>query len=539
MDASVVAKKIQEDAKSQLASKSPAVSPTISREDTPKEKALDSTTEFFIKKIVVTGAKTVPEAEIKKITAPFENQKLTLKKTADVAKLFEQEYRNRGYLTTIAYLPPQRIIDEKIEIRIVEGRMGDLLVEGNRYFSSENIKRYWRIKYQDLMTGEEMLASLRRLNENPDREVKLVLRPGKSQGLTDAYLKVKDRLPIHFIASLDNQGSRNSGRYRPTFMLRHNDFLIPDSSFLFGTIFSNDFGALFTQYDVPLNTSGTKLSLASTLSQVAPKKDIKHLDVNGLSQNYNLSVKHPWIERENLSVTIAPGIEFKNTRTQALGGVFRKEKLRIPYLEASLKSQDRLGTFLLDGRLSWGVEALGASRANNPLASRPGASPSFLKYDGSLTRTWAIGEGRQVVARSSFQLASDKLPSMEQFYLGGMNSVRGYPESDHLADQGLSVNLEYLTRVPFIDKSLRFPFNRNWTIYDHMHLVAFFDNALGYTRGVVEEPSYRHLMSLGGGIRVSFSENFSLRCEIGHILGDEPLTESDHTRAHFRLEANF
>lgn len=169
--------------------------------------------------------------------ASYENKKITLKDAAAAATAVEQEYRRRGYLTTLAYLPPQKIADGRLLIEITEGKMGVLHIEGNHYFSESRIRRRWKIPSGALLRGQDILRSLRGLNENPDRQARIVLRPGAERGLTDVYLKITDRAPYHFGAAVDNYGNRATGLYRPSFSFRHTDFIIPDSTLYTGFLF--------------------------------------------------------------------------------------------------------------------------------------------------------------------------------------------------------------------------------------------------------------------------------------------------------------
>jgi hemolysin activation/secretion protein len=55
--------------------------------------------------------------------------------------------------------------------------------------------------------------------------------------------------------------------------------------------------------------------------------------------------------------------------------------------------------------------------------------------------------GVRTIARVDAQLASDALPSLERFPVGGHLSVRGYRENQIVRDQGVVVSLEL--RLPF------------------------------------------------------------------------------------------
>jgi hemolysin activation/secretion protein len=100
----------------------------------PSEKVL-------VKSINVTGVTLIPESDIKAITSQFENKELSLKDMQKAADLITDLYRKKGYVTSRAYLPPQKIEGDTLEIRVIEGRMGDLDVKGNYHYKTFLFKK--------------------------------------------------------------------------------------------------------------------------------------------------------------------------------------------------------------------------------------------------------------------------------------------------------------------------------------------------------------------------------------------------------------
>src|SRR3546814_19453881 len=66
------------------------------------------------------------------------------------------------------------------------------------------------------------------------------------------------------------------------------------------------------------------------------------------------------------------------------------------------------------------------------------AKPNFIVLKGEAETTIDVFSDFQVNARLSGQWSPDPLISNEGFSLGGMSSVRGYYESEALADYGFS-----------------------------------------------------------------------------------------------------
>jgi len=120
--------------------------------------------------------------------------------------------------------------------------------------------------------------------------------------------------------------------------------------------------------------------------------------------------------------------------------------------------------------------------------------------------------GLEAVFRTDLQLASQPLFSLEQFSLGGHQSVRGYRENQLVRDNGLASSLEL--RIPlWTDAALGFD----------LQLAPFFDIGRSWNtkRG---DASPRTLMSVGVGLRTSLTRYLRGELYWGHRLRhvDEP-----------------
>ncbi len=51
-----------------------------------------------------------------------------------VADLITDAYRKKGFITTRAIIPPQKVVNNTLELKVILGLMGNLEVRGNHYF---------------------------------------------------------------------------------------------------------------------------------------------------------------------------------------------------------------------------------------------------------------------------------------------------------------------------------------------------------------------------------------------------------------------
>jgi len=107
-------------------------------------------------------------------------------------------YRDLGFATISVTLPQQKLTNGFVRIKIVEGTLADIHVEGNRYYSSRNVLRALpSLDTNILLNTKWFQPELDRANLNQDRQIYPVISPGPEPGTSDLTLKVKDRLPLH------------------------------------------------------------------------------------------------------------------------------------------------------------------------------------------------------------------------------------------------------------------------------------------------------------------------------------------------------
>ena len=95
----------------------------------------------LIKTIDVAGVTLIPEKNIREIVQPYENKELTLSDMQKIADLITELYRKKGYVTSRAYLPPQKLDSGALQIRVIEGKMGDLTVKDNYHYKTFLFKK--------------------------------------------------------------------------------------------------------------------------------------------------------------------------------------------------------------------------------------------------------------------------------------------------------------------------------------------------------------------------------------------------------------
>ena len=125
------------------------------------------------------------------------------------------EYRNRGYPTVSVTLPQQQLTNGIVKIRVFQGRLSDIIVYRNHYFSSNNVMRALpSLRPGMILTSPIFQAELDRANANQDRQIYPEIEPGDRPNTTRLRLEVHDQLPLHGKVEFNNQSSPGTPELR-------------------------------------------------------------------------------------------------------------------------------------------------------------------------------------------------------------------------------------------------------------------------------------------------------------------------------------
>jgi hemolysin activation/secretion protein len=179
------------------------------------------------------------------------------------------------------------------------------------------------------------------------------------------------------------------------------------------------------------------------------------------------------------------------------------------------------------------INSLDGSSPENFEAARTGADDNFNIYTTRARHSQYLDSNKiQRVSGTFTWITSDvRLVPAKMTTFGGMYTVRGYDESEIIADGGILTSLQYeydLVRRSQVelfgtdtDEKTRKPFLRK------LAPLAFFDYGLAKVEDPTEaEQADQELASVGGGFITELGNNFS-----GTVYYGYPLIPTDNTRS--------
>ncbi len=484
--------------------------------------------QFHVSKIDLQGNTLVENKTLRPITATYENRDLSLNELGQLVDKINEQYRKRGYLTTIAYIPPQDITQGTVVIRVLEGQVGNIAISGHKFYRTGIVARYLDQGTGDPLNIPQLEKNLRRINRQGDFRVRATLSPNTIAGKTDIKLDVEERQPLQLGLTFDNQGRPTIGTMR-----WGAEFINRNVTGIGDRFNARWIGAAGTQtvlgsYFVPLNRFGTELGATFGMTHVnvdLPKqRDVN--DIIGQAFNYGIIISQP-LDREHMFVADA-GLNFRRVTSWFNGDrdSNTQDDVRSMQFGLNFDKFDRYGRTFARAQTSVGTTWFGGNR-------------QFWKMESLVNRVVRLPKGNYLIARSYAQYSPTALPPVEQFQLGGAYSVRGYNEGLMIGDRGYQFSLEHRWPVPGLHRI-------NPWLGDRIQGATFFDYGRTWIDGGNKRfnPNQRGVTSLasaGLGVRARLSQYMQGFVDFGFGLVDRSdleINAQPTARIHFGVRSD-
>jgi hemolysin activation/secretion protein len=121
-------------------------------------------------------------------------------------------------------LPQQQLTNGIVKVQVTEGRLVEIQISNNRYFSSNNIlEALPSLTTNMLLNSLIFQQELDQANQNKDRQIYPEIEPGPEPGTTILHLKVKDRLPLHNRLEVNNYSTPDTPELRVNAASQYNN----------------------------------------------------------------------------------------------------------------------------------------------------------------------------------------------------------------------------------------------------------------------------------------------------------------------------
>ena len=501
------------------------------------DEAGQETLRFAITRYAVEGATLLTPAEIEAAVAPFIGTDKDFSDVQSALEVIEALYAERGYSAVHVLLPEQEMEAGTVRFQVIEGHYGKVTVKNNRFFSEANLlNAIPSVRSGGVPKSKQVARELRLANENPARQLNVVLKGGERDDELDASLQVSDSKFSQWTLTADNSGTVETGRSRISLAYRHANLFDADQVAQVQVQISPEHTdrsqVVGGSYRIPLYGLGHSVEFFGSYSNInAVVGGLSNFQGGGLmfSTRYNV----PLERRGTFDPRVSFGLDWRR---------FDKIELTSPpptTLFGEIVVTPLSAAYATQGRLGKGDVALNTSLTVNVPVAGSGKSADFAAYDRINT---AAPEPHYKVLRFgasyflplaadwqwrtafSGQWSNDRLIQGEQIRLGGADGVRGFSEGSETGERGGKFNLE-------------------------LYAPAWNMGGLG-TRGLLfadagrvqpETGDSTGIASLGLGLRASYSGSLALRFDAGRIMneGTDPKQQQGDWRLHASLSGTF
>ncbi|MGH8280284.1 MAG: ShlB/FhaC/HecB family hemolysin secretion/activation protein [Gammaproteobacteria bacterium] len=463
-------------------------------------------------------------------------QGLTIGQLQDVANVVADYYHRHGYFLARAVIPAQEVNDGIVHIRVLEGRLIKVVPKGNKLYSDATLERPFQPLLDSLVTVKQSERALLTLAQYPGLSAFGVFTPGAYVGTTDLDLNVEQERRYDANVRVDNEGTEFTGRNRLIGTVDWNNLtgdadmlrvtalktFVPENT-LFGDV---RYQRPFLSLDNTLVVDLSRNSFDVSGSGVAPGT------IGGISKIATLSLQHAFERSRDRNLTGTLDFSRKRADTEFVGTVIGRDDLAVLGAQLDYDSIDpALGIISTASlRLEHGLAGMfgvpSDSQLDNkqvlPPPSRFGgngqpALPDFTRVTANYQLFKSLPRNQSLLLRLSGQYTPSMLTSLEQFVIGGVDSVRAVPTSQFLTDKGLFGSLEYSVRAPGFADHAAFA---GFTWGQVLRLRVFSDAAIGILNNAVN-PATKRVAVEGNGVAIEFTwpGRFTADLQWAHLNG--------------------
>ena len=477
-----------------------------------------------VKEFQFEGNTAFNDEKLRKVTEDFTNTPITFARLLQVEAVITKLYTDAGYINSGAFIPADQAFSREgavVKVEVVEGGIEDIKVTGNRRLNSEYIRSRIRLGVSKPLNRTRLLKALQVLQTNPlikNISVELSVGSRPEQSLLEVKVVEADSFRTEFF--VDNGRVPSVGSFRRGVRINQGNL------FGFGdratAQYTNTDGSntLDLSYSVPLNPRNGTLTLSGGFANtnvIEPPFD--RINIVGDYFYVDLSYRQPIIETASEELALGLTLSREQSQTQILGEnfpislgandngetrlsvlrFFQEYTQRTPQQVLAFRSQFNLGVGLFDATVN-----------NQAPDGR------YFSWRGQGQYVRVLAPDTLFVFRSDAQFATRSLVPLEQFSIGGLQSVRGYRQDQYLVDNGFFASAEF-----------RLPILRVNQVDGLLQIVPFIDFGIGWNSSGYANPDPNTLVGTGVGLLFQMGNQLNARLDYGFPLVE--VNSSDRT----------
>lgn len=477
-----------------------------------KQRKAEAQITFTLRAINTSPSEVLTKSELEELKKTYLQREINLDDLYELVDKINALYAQKGYVVCKAFLPRQTISGGVATITLIEGKTGNIEVTGNKSTTDGYIKGRINLHKDKVSNLKELNQSLLWFNGTNDVQLRIKLEAGKEPGTTDYVLTAAEPQREQGYLLVDTAGTKSTGIWRESLgwytksLSGNRDTLMLSGMRSDGTLS----GSLL--YSIPISKSGTKLNVQYMANKVKIKDgDFADLDIKGSSTYYGVGISQPLAISQHSRSFVGLDWSRQTSKTDILGDY--------PWIDDTVSKIAANINFTHYGDNVVWYHRHSLSRGS--WTNIQNVDKDYTIYSLNFLRQQVFKSKKVFNIKLNAQLTGeDNLPSADQFYIGGVNSVRGYIESLLSGDSGVNLSAE-----------LSVPEGKN------SEWVFFADAGSVFGESAFDDHT---LYSVGAGYRLRLGEWLNSSIMLGIPLATSLNgTDYDKYRLHFNLYMQF
>ncbi len=486
-----------------------APTPRILPEPPKQEEFTASDARFVLKAIDFSPSSLLGKQQLEAIVAPFLGRTVSFQDLGDIVNQANALYIQRNQVFARAVLPPQRVVDGRVRIDLVEARLDNLTLLGQQQLGEPWLRSVLGVADGDLLDSLVLDERIQRFHRASDARLSLTAQPGTQPTTTALQLQVSEPNTWSGSASLSNEGGDSTGRLQAQAELRWFSPLGRGDRASVSLTKSQGLTNAGLAWSVPVSARwGTRLqtSLSRSRTQVI-SGPFEIFDIQGRTAQESLSIGQPLWMSGSLGVDAQLSLTRSKSENLISGASLGSNVLHQSNLTVSTSyRQDKHDASFSFGWQNASAKAATGAKTEDANLQWGGSYIFRMPEQASLALFRINGQS----SRSATPLGS------QGFSLGGPAQLRAFASGVLSGPSGYTSSLEL-----------------HHALNDKIGIQAFTER--GDVWGVIPRANLRNL---GAALDWRFAPKTSLQVTIASALGSVPVGQG-RSRGYLKLSTQF
>lgn len=402
-----------------------------------------NTTPISVSDVVLVGNTLLSTTQLEPQLSSVRGTTTTFGGLQTLAREIANAYHKAGYPLATVIIPPQRLENGVVRLQVIEGSIGDVVVNNASRVSDKAVKGYLD---KSIKTGQP-------LNQADSERALLLIkdlagtdnvnyRLQGGQNSTDLVVELdKSRLMDGFV-QVDNYGSKSTGQMRTRAGVNLN------SPFGRGEKLSVQAMSSFKgvdyvrlSADVPVGYDGLTVSAGLGHTTYELGGVFKDLQATGTADTIDVGIKKPLVRTNRHNVWASSSLEHRNLQDKVNStNTVTDKSIKAVHFGFNGYHQDSV---LTSGYTQWGIDStigklnIGSADAKAIDGVSAKTNGNYHKLSVNVARTQYLSPKLSLNLFANGQWANKNLDSAEQLSLGGSDGISAYHSNDVSADLGV------------------------------------------------------------------------------------------------------